>query len=39
MGNIFKKQRDIKVVNVISKKDLLKYPHLNLKGEIIIRKM
>ena len=39
MGNIFKKQRDIKVVNVISKKDLLKYPHLNLKGEIIIKKM
>ena len=24
--------------NVISKKDLLKYPHLRLKGEIIIRK-
>ena len=38
MGNVFKKQRDIEIVNVISKKDLLKHPHLNLKGEIIIKK-
>ena len=38
MGNIFKKQRDIEIVNVVSKKDLLKHPHLNLKGEIIIKK-
>ena len=39
MGNVFKKKpREIEIVNVISKKDLLKYPHLRLKGEIIIRK-
>ena len=38
MGNVFKKQRDIEVFNVISKKDLVKYPHLGLKGEIIIQK-
>ena len=35
---VLKKQREIGIVNVISKKDLLKYPHLNLGGEIIIRK-
>ena len=33
-----KKKKDIEVVNVITKKDLLKYPHLELKGEIIIKK-
>ena len=33
-----KKQKDIKIVNVISKRDLLRYPHLWLRGEIIIRK-
>ena len=38
MENVFKKQRDIEIVNVISKKDLLKHPHPNLKGEIIIKK-
>ena len=38
MGNVFKKQRDIEIVNVISKKDLVKYPYLGLKGEIIIQK-
>ena len=39
MGNIFKrKQRDNEIVSVISKKDLLKYPHLKLKGEIIVKK-
>ena len=38
MGNVFEKQRDTEIVNVISKKDLLKYPHLNLNGEIIIKK-
>ena len=26
------------MVNVITKSDLLKYPHLNLRGEIIVRK-
>ena len=39
MGNVFEKnQRDIRIVNVIRKKDLLRYPHLRLRGEIIIRK-
>ena len=40
MGNVFKKQKSVEVNNVISKKDLSKYPHLDLdlKGEIIIRK-
>ena len=39
MGNLFKKnKKDIKIVNVISKTDLIKYQHLNLRGEIIIRK-
>ena len=38
MGNMFgEKQKDIKIVNVIVKNDLLKYPNLNLRGEIIIR--
>ena len=39
MGNVFKKkQSEIEIADFISKKDLLKYPHLNLRGEIIIRK-
>ena len=39
MGTVFKKnKKDIEVANVVTKKDLLKYPHLNLRGEIIIRK-
>ena len=38
MGNVQKKKKDIEVVNVVTKKDLLKYPHLNSRGEIIIRK-
>ena len=38
MGNVFKKQKKVEVNNFISKKDLNKYPHLDLKGEIIIRK-
>ena len=38
MGNVFKTQRNIEIVNVISKKDLLKFPHLNLQREIIITK-
>ena len=40
MGNEFKKhKRDTtEVVNVVTKKDLLKYPHLNLRRETIIRK-
>ena len=39
IGNMFeKKQRDIRIVNVSRKKDLLSYPHLRLRGEIIIRK-
>ena len=38
MRNVFKKKKEIEIVNVISKKDLLKYPHLRLRGEIIIRK-
>ena len=39
MGNVCKKnKKHIEVVNVITKKDLLKYPHLDLKGEIIIKK-
>ena len=39
MENLLKKkQGEIEIVNVISKKDLLKYPHLRLRGEIIIRK-
>ena len=38
MRNVFKKkQREIEIVNVISKKDLLKYPHLRLRGESIIK--
>ena len=36
MGNVFKK--NIEVVNVITKKDLIKYQHLDLKGEIIIKR-
>ena len=36
MGNVFKK--NINIDNVITRKDLNKYPHLNLKGEIIIKK-
>ena len=36
MGNVFKKQKNVEVNNVISKKDLNKYLHLDLKGEIII---
>ena len=38
MGNVFKKQKNIEIVNIISKKDLLKYPQLRLSGGIIIRK-
>ena len=39
MGNVCKKnKKDIEVVNVITKKDLLKYLHLDWKGEIIIKK-
>ena len=39
MGNVFRKnKKDIKIVNVVSKKDLLKYPHLKLRGEIVVRK-
>ena len=38
MGNVFKKQNNVEVNNAISKKDLNKYLHLDLKGEIIIRK-
>ena len=39
MGNVFeKKEKDIKIVKAIRKNDLLKYPNLNLRGEIIIRK-
>ena len=39
LGNVFKKnKKDIKIVNVISKIDLIKYQHLNLRGEIIIRR-
>ena len=37
VGNIFKKQRDFEIFNIISKKDLFKYPHLTLNGEIIIK--
>ena len=33
-----KPQRDIEIVIVIRKKDLLKYPHLRLRGEIIVKK-
>ena len=39
MGNILtKSKKDIKIINVISKKDLLKYPHFKLRGEIVVRK-
>ena len=39
MGNAFRKnKKDIKIVNVITKSCLLKYPHLNLRGEIIVKK-
>ena len=39
MGNVFSKnKKDIKIVTVVSKKDLLKYPHLKLRGEIVVRK-
>ena len=39
MEKIFRKnKKNIKIVKVITKKDLLKYQHLNLRGEIIIRK-
>ena len=38
MGNVFRKRKNAEVNNVITKKDLNKYPHLDLKGEIIIKK-
>ena len=38
MGNVLKKQKNVEVNNAISEKDLNKYLHLDLKGEIIIRK-
>ena len=39
MGNAFRKnKKDIKIVNVITKSDLLKYPHLNLRGVSIVKK-
>ena len=39
-GECFLKKRtkNIETTNVITKKDLNKYPHLDLKGEIIIKK-
>ena len=36
MGNLFTKKL-IEVPNVISKKDLVKYPNLAVKSEIIIK--
>ena len=38
MGNVFKNQKNVEVTNIISKKYVNKYPHLDLKGEIVIRK-
>ena len=39
MGNVFKnKQREIETVNLIREKDLLRYSHLKLRGEIIVKK-
>ena len=39
MGNLFtKRSNGIHVLNVISKKDLKRYPNLEVKGEIIIQK-
>ena len=38
MGNVFEKIKNIEIVNIITKKDLKKCLHLNLKGEIIIKK-
>ena len=39
MENVFKKkQREIEIDNVIREKDLLRYPHLKLRGEIIVKK-
>ena len=38
MGNVFRKGQNLEVSNDITKKDLNKYPHLDLKGEIIIKK-
>ena len=37
-GICIQKTKNVEVNNVISKKDLNKYLHLDLKGEIIIRK-
>ena len=36
MENVLKKQKDIEIVKVIRKKDLLKYPHLRLRGEMCL---
>ena len=30
--------KNVEIANVITKKNLIKYPHLDLKGEIIIKK-
>ena len=39
MGNVFKKRtKNIEIANIITNKDLDKYLHLDLKGEIIIKK-
>ena len=38
MGNVFRKRQNVEVNNGITKKDLNKYPHLDLKGEIIMKK-
>ena len=39
MGNVFKEnKKNAEIANVITKKDLIKYPYLDLKGEIIIKK-
>ena len=38
MGNVFKKTKNVEIANVITKKDLIKYLHLDLKGEIINKK-
>ena len=39
MGNVFKKRtKNIEIANILTRKDLGKYLHLDLKGKIIIKK-
>ena len=38
MGNLFSKQRAIEIKNVISVGYLIKFPHLKIRGQIIIKK-